>query len=185
MVERHPGGYNVRMHSVRSQEHDAEYLAHLLDDAVHIPGTRMRFGLDPLIGIIPIVGDVIVTAVGGLILLTAQRLGVPRRTLGIMAYNLLVNGLVGSIPIFGDAFSFMFKCHAKNAAALLRDVKEGHEGACSLVPSPFCYKDAAIGMAFMIPTVASVAFVGLWLWEHDVSFVSFLFPSRYLSRTPG
>ena len=173
------------MPSVRSVEHDAEYLAHLLDDAVHIPGTRVRLGLDPLIGIIPIVGDVIVTAVGGLILLTAQRLGVPRRTLGIMAYNLLVNGLVGSIPIFGDAFSFIFKCHAKNAAALLRDVKQGQGGACAVALPPLCYKDAAIGMAFMIPTVASVGFVGLWLWEHDVSFISFLFPSRYLSRTPG
>jgi hypothetical protein len=145
----------------------------------------MRLGLDPLIGIIPIVGDVIVTAVGGLILLTAQRLGVPRRTLGIMAYNLLVNGLIGSIPIFGDAFSFIFKCHAKNAAALLRDVKQGQGGACAVTLPQLCYKDAAVGMAFMIPVVASVGFVGLWLWEHDVSFISFLFPSRYLSRTPG
>lgn len=173
------------MHSVRSEEHDAEYLAHLLDDAVHIPGTRIRFGLDPLIGIIPIIGDAIVTAVGGLILLTAQRLGVPRRTLATMALNLLVNGLVGSIPIFGDAFSFIYKCHAKNAAVLLRGVKQGHDGACAVSPPPLCCKDASIGMAFMIPTVVVVAFAGLWLWQHDVSLISIFFPPRYLSRNPN
>jgi Domain of unknown function (DUF4112) len=171
------------MRSVRSEEYRAERLAHLLDDELRIPGTRIRFGLDPLIGIIPIVGDVIVTAAGGWILVAAQRLGVPRRALGVMAYNLLVNGLVGSIPIFGDAFSFVFKCHAKNAAALLREVKQGHDGACAVAHPPLCYKDAVVGMALMIPILVLIGFIGLWLWQHDVSLVSFLFPSPYLSRT--
>ena len=173
------------MPSVRSEEHEAERLAHLLDDELRIPGTRIRFGLDPLIGIIPIVGDVIVTAAGGWILVAAQRLGVPRRTLGVMAYNLLINGLVGSIPIFGDAFSFVFKCHAKNAAALLRDVKQGHDGVCAVARPPLCYKDAVVGIALMIPILVLIGFVGLWLWQHDVSLVSFLFPTPYLSRTPN
>jgi hypothetical protein len=170
---------------VRSTEARAERLAHLLDDEVHIPGTRIRFGLDPLIGIIPIVGDVIVTAAGGLILFAAQRLGVPRHALITMAGNLLVNGIVGSIPIFGDAFSFVFKCHARNAAALLRNVKQGHDGACAVVPPPLCYKDAVFGMVLIIPVLLPVGFVGLWLWQHDVSLVSLIFPPRYLSRVPS
>ncbi|HEX2056218.1 MAG TPA: DUF4112 domain-containing protein [Nitrospiraceae bacterium] len=172
------------MHSVRPEEYAAERLAHLLDDEVRIPGTRMRFGLDPLIGLIPVVGDVIVTAAGGLILFTAQRLGIPRLTLTTMAFNLLVNGLAGSIPIFGDAFSFAFKCHAKNAAALLRDVKQGEDGACAIVRPSLSYKDAAVVLALVAPIVLVVGLAGLWLWQHDVSLVSFLFPPRYLSRTP-
>jgi hypothetical protein len=173
------------MDLVRSTQTRAERLAHLLDDEVHISGTRIRFGLDPLIGIIPIIGDVMVTAAGGLILLAAQRLGVPRYTLVTMAGNLLINGFVGSIPIFGDAFSFVFKCHAKNAALLLRNVKQGHDGACAVVPPPLCYKDAVLGMVLIIPVLALVGFIGLWLWQHDVSLVSFLFPPRYLSRVPS
>jgi hypothetical protein len=172
------------MPSVRSEEHEAERLAHLLDDEVHTPGTRIRFGLDPLIGMIPIVGDVIVTAAGGWILIAAHRLGVPQRTLGLMAYNLLVNGLVGSIPIFGDAFSFIFKCHAKNAAVLVRNVKQGRDGACALARPPLCCKDAVVGMVLMIPILALIGSVGWWLWQHDVSLVSFVFPDPYLSRTP-
>jgi hypothetical protein len=172
------------MPSVRSEEHEAERLAHLLDDELRIPGTRIRFGLDPLIGIIPIIGDVIVTAAGGWILIAACRLGVPQRTLTTMAVNLLINGFVGSIPVFGDAFSFIFKCHAKNAAALLRDVKQGHDGACAVVRPPLSCKDAAVGIALIIPILVLVGFASLWLWQHDVSLVSFLFPSPYLSRTP-
>ncbi|MGE0274878.1 MAG: DUF4112 domain-containing protein [Nitrospiraceae bacterium] len=171
------------MDSVRAKELDVERLAHLLDDAVHIPGTRIRFGLDPLIGIIPLVGDVIVTATGGFILLTAQRLGVPRRTLTTMAFNLLVNGLVGSVPIFGDAFSFIFKCHAKNVAALLREVKQGQEGACPRLPPPVCSSDIVIQLAFMVPIIGVIAFIGFWLWQHDLSIISFLFPPPYSSRS--
>jgi hypothetical protein len=172
------------MPSVRSEEHEAERLAHLLDDELRIPGTRMRFGLDPLIGIIPIVGDVIVTAAGGWILMAAHRLGVPRHALITMAGNLLINGCIGSIPIFGDAFSFVFKCNARNAAALLRNVKQGHEGACAVVPPPLCYKDAVLGMVLIVPVLLLVGFTSLWLWQHDLSLVSFLFPDPYLSRTP-
>jgi hypothetical protein len=171
------------MESVRGKEQDVERLAHLLDDVVHIPGTRIRFGLDPLIGIIPLVGDVIVTAAGGLILLTAQRLGVPRRTLATMAFNLFVNGLVGSVPIFGDAFSFMFKCHAKNVAALLREVKEGEEGACPRLPTPLCSSDILIPLVIMVPIISLIAFIGLWLWRHDLSVISLLFPPPYSSRS--
>jgi hypothetical protein len=173
------------MRSVRPEEYAAERLAHLMDDEIRIPGTRMRFGLDPLIGLVPVVGDVIVTAAGGWILLTAQRLGVPRLTLTTMAFNLLLNGLIGSIPIFGDAFSFAYKCHAKNAAVLLRDVKQGQDGACAIVRPSLSYKDAVVVLTLVGPIVLVVGFIDLWLWQHDVSLLWFLFPPRYLSRTPS
>jgi hypothetical protein len=171
------------MESVRYTQAHAERLAHLLDDAFHIPGTRMRFGLDPLIGLIPIIGDSFVTGWGAVILFIARRLHVPSGTMAAMALHLMVNGLVGSIPIFGDAFSFGIKCHAKNAARLLRTVKQGEEGACPLVPPPVCVTDIVITLALVVPVMALLFVIGLWLWQHDLSFVSFLFPPPYSSRS--
>jgi hypothetical protein len=100
-----------------------------------------------------------------------------------MAFNLLVNGLAGSIPIFGDAFSFMFRCHAKNVAALLREVKQGEEGACPRLPTPVCSSDILIPLVLMVLIISLIAFVGLWLWQHDLSVISFLFPPPYSSRS--
>ncbi len=175
--------YDKMMKSVRYTEVHAERLAHLLDDAFHIPGTRMRFGLDPLIGLLPLVGDSLVTAWGAVILFIARRLHVSSGTMVTMAMHLAINGLVGSIPIFGDAFSFGIKCHAKNAARLLRTVKQGEAGACPLAPSPLRVTDIAFPLALITPAIAMIFVLGLWLWEHDLSFVSVFFPPPYSSRS--
>jgi hypothetical protein len=174
---------NKKMNSVRVHETTTERVAHLLDDAFHVPGSRIRFGLDPLIGLLPIIGDVIVTAWGAHILVIARRLGVPISTLSRMGVHLLINGVIGSIPVFGDVFSFVYKCHAKNTALLLRQVKQGQQGSCDLVPPTLGYREALIVVFLIVPIIASVGFAGLWLWKHDISFVSLLFPPPYQSRT--
>ena len=170
------------MDSVRMTEAHAEWIAHTLDDALHIPGSRIRLGLDPLVGIVPVVGDVIVTACGAPILFIARRLRVPLPALLTMALRLLTNGLIGSIPVFGDAFSFLYKCHAKNVATLLRSVKQGADGSCALVPEPVGYREVAVMLLLIGPIVALVGLASLWFWQHDISYVSFLFPPPYQSR---
>lgn len=167
------------MAMVRVKEQQAERFAHLLDDVLRIPGTRMRMGVNPLLGLVPIIGDAIATLVGMAILVIARQLNVPWSMLGKMAYNLLKNGLFGSVPFVGDAYSFHFKSNAVNTALLLRALKHGTEGACSLTTRPLTIQDMA-GLALLIlPTIAMIAFVSFWFWDHNISYLSILFPHFY------
>src|SRR3954470_289239 len=79
-------------------------LASLLDDIFNIPGTRIRFGLDALIGLIPGLGDLITGAMSFLIMYGAWQRGLPRVTLARMLANIGIDTIVGTIPILGDAF---------------------------------------------------------------------------------
>lgn len=98
----------------------ADFLAKILDSAFRIPGTRFTVGLDPLIGLVPGLGDAVASAIGTLLLVMAARLRVPRIVLLRMSLNLLANGIVGAVPGVGDAFSFWFKSNQRNAALLHR-----------------------------------------------------------------
>lgn len=92
------------------------FLARLMDDQFAIPGTNIRFGLDPLLGLLPGWGDSATSLVSALLVLKSARAGVPKVVIARMALNILINAGVGVIPGIGDAFSFWFKSNAKNFA---------------------------------------------------------------------
>ncbi|MGQ0666460.1 MAG: DUF4112 domain-containing protein [Nitrospiraceae bacterium] len=96
----------------------ADLLAKMLDTTVKIPGTSLYIGLDPLLGLIPGIGDALANLIGTIILGLATRLQLPRIVLARMSLNLLINGTVGTVPIAGDLFSVWFRSHARNAALL-------------------------------------------------------------------
>lgn len=98
----------------------ADLLAKILDTTVKIPGTPFYLGLDPLLGLIPGIGDLLANLMGTVILGLAARLQVPRIVIARMSLNLLINGAVGAIPIVGDLFSVWFRSHARNAELLRR-----------------------------------------------------------------
>jgi len=98
----------------------AELLAKILDTAVKIPGTSLYVGLDPLLGLIPGIGDMLANFIGTVILILAARLQVPQIVIARMSLNLLINGTIGAIPILGDLFSIWFRSHARNAELLRR-----------------------------------------------------------------
>ena len=98
----------------------AEFLAKILDTTVKIPGTPFYIGLDPLLGLIPGIGDMIANLIGTVILILAARLRVPQIVIARMSLNLLINGTVGAVPILGDLFSIWFRSHARNAELLRR-----------------------------------------------------------------
>jgi Domain of unknown function (DUF4112) len=98
----------------------AELLAKILDTAVKIPGTPLYVGLDPLLGLIPGIGDMLANLIGTVILILAARLQVPQIVIARMSLNLLINGTIGAIPILGDLFSIWFRSHARNAELLRR-----------------------------------------------------------------
>ena len=83
-----------------------------------MPGTRWRFGLDPLLGLIPIVGGVVTLAMSIWLLVEARRIGAPRRIMLAMIGNVGLDFLVGEVPILGDLFDFAFKAHARNLSML-------------------------------------------------------------------
>jgi len=89
-------------------------LAWVLDDLFLIPGTKFRIGLDPLIGLVPGVGDTSTAALGSVILIRALQAGVPRIVIARMAAHLLLNAIVGAIPGLGDVFSVWFKSNRRN-----------------------------------------------------------------------
>jgi hypothetical protein len=93
-------------------------LARVLDTALRIPGTRIRFGLDAILGIVPGVGDAIGALLGGYILWTAVRAGAPRLVLGRMLANIGVDAIVGAVPVAGTVFDVAFKAHRRNAQLL-------------------------------------------------------------------
>jgi len=103
-----------------------DQLASVLDDIFHIPGTRIRFGLDPLLGLIPGLGDAISGATSMLIIVAAWRRGLPRVTLARMFANVAIDSLLGALPIFGDLFDVWWKANRMNVNLLRKAQASPH-----------------------------------------------------------
>jgi hypothetical protein len=97
-------------------------LAQFLDNAIQIPGTRWRFGFDAIIGLIPVVGDLIGGVLSGYIILEAARAEVPTLTLARMLANVGLDTLGGAVPALGDLFDAAWKANIKNVALLERHI---------------------------------------------------------------
>ncbi|MFC5970007.1 DUF4112 domain-containing protein [Halomarina salina] len=95
-------------------------VAAALDEAVPVPGTDQRVGLDSILGLLPVAGDAVAAAASSYIVLEAARLGAPKSTLLRMGFNIAVDFGVGSIPILGDLFDAVFKANRKNVELLER-----------------------------------------------------------------
>jgi hypothetical protein len=112
-------------------------LAWFLDSAFVIPGTKYRIGLDPIIGLIPFVGDLIAMGIGSYLVLTAARLGVPRAVVLRMLLNVGTDVVLGAVPVVGDVLDAAWRANAKNAALLERALadpkKTGRSSAWMLV----------------------------------------------------
>jgi hypothetical protein len=169
------------MFTVRTKEEQAEAIARALDDIIIVPGVGLRAGVDPFLGLIPVIGDALATLLGGTILVFARQLDVPWDIVARMAFNQWKNGLLGAVPFVGDAYSFFFKSNAVNTALLLRTIKAGKEGNCPLRTRTLTLYDFA-GLAILIvPVIVLITVLSSWFWNHNISYVSLLFPPRYLS----
>jgi hypothetical protein len=91
-----------------------------LDAGIRIPGTSLRFGLDPIIGLIPGWGDAAGAVLAGWIVVEAIRLGVSRATLIRIAGNVALDAGLGAVPLIGDVFDFAWKANLRNVALLER-----------------------------------------------------------------
>jgi len=99
-------------------------LARLMDSAFVIPGTRVRAGLDAVLGLVPVVGDLASAAIGLFLVLQARELGASRWLQARMMSNLLVDTALGSVPLVGDVFDVAFKANLRNVQLLQKELGE-------------------------------------------------------------
>ncbi len=95
-------------------------VSRLLDTVFRIPGTRIRFGLEPIIGLIPVLGDQAATLISAALLFRSLQHRLPKIALVRMGLNVALNGLIGAIPILGDAFVLWYKPNVRNYRILQR-----------------------------------------------------------------
>jgi hypothetical protein len=95
-------------------------IARLLDSAVPIPGTGIRFGLDPVLGLIPGLGDAAGAVLAAWVVLLATRLGAPTAVILRMLANVAIDAVVGSVPVLGDLFDVGWKANSRNVELLDR-----------------------------------------------------------------
>jgi len=100
-----------------------DMLASLLDTALVVPGTNIRFGVDAIIGLVPGIGDAITTVVSLYIVHEARQLGAPWHVVSRMLANVALDGVVGAVPILGDAFDVMWRANRRNVALLRRHLE--------------------------------------------------------------
>lgn len=97
--------------------------AHVMDAAVRIPGTSIRVGLDSVLGLLPGGGDLAGAVLAGAVVLAAARRGAPAAVLGRMTWNVVVDTVLGAVPLLGDLFDVGWKANLRNVELL-----EGHVG---------------------------------------------------------
>ncbi len=139
-------------------------LAHLLDDCFRIPGTRIRFGMDGIVGLIPAIGDVLAGLASCILIVAAWVRGVPYVTLTRMVLNLALDVVIGAIPLLGDAFDIAWKANRRNYALLVRHIEHPHTQS---------WKDwlflatvlLTLGVIFVAPLVV-LAWMIDWLFHH-------------------
>lgn len=103
-----------------------EMMEKLLERSFVIPGTRIPFGLDSIIGLIPVAGDFITAALGGWILWEARNLGLSKFHLMRMAANIGIDTAIGAVPLLGDAFDVLYRSNSKNVRILRRHIEKHH-----------------------------------------------------------
>lgn len=103
-----------------------EMMEQVLENAITLPGTRFRVGLDAIVGVIPVLGDLISAAMGAWIVWEARNLGLSRWQLIRMSSNVAVDTAIGAIPILGDAFDIMFRSNTRNLRIIRKHLDKHH-----------------------------------------------------------
>ena len=112
-------------HAVRQR---VEALEQLLERSFHIPGTKVPIGLDSIVGLVPVLGDVVTAAMGAYMVWEARNLGMSKWQLMRMAANVGVDTALGAIPLAGDVFDFIWRSNSKNLRIIKRHLDKHHPG---------------------------------------------------------
>lgn len=138
-------------------------IAHLMDSQFTLPGTRFRFGLDPILSLLPVVGNLTSMAVSGALVLTMMRHGASGSLVIRMVLNILLDTIIGAIPVLGNIFDFAYKANDRNVRLLRRHYAEGKyqgsgKGLLAVV---------LVGMLIIFGLMAWGLWVAVdWLWTY-------------------
>ncbi len=105
-----------------------EMLEIILERSFVVPGINRPIGLDAIVGLVPVVGDVITAAMGAYLIWEARNLGMPKWKILRMMGNLGVDTAIGAIPLVGDAFDFMFRSNTRNLKIIKKHLDKHHPG---------------------------------------------------------
>jgi hypothetical protein len=103
-----------------------EALERVLEHGFRVPGIGYEFGLDAIVGLIPVVGDVIGAALGAYLVWEAKNLGLPKWKLWRMTGNVALDTAVGFVPVAGDALDFLFRSNSRNLKLVKRHLDKHH-----------------------------------------------------------
>jgi hypothetical protein len=109
-----------------------EMLEMVLERALVVPGTRFRFGLDAIVGLVPVAGDIITGLLGAYIIWEARNLKMPRLTLLRMGANVGFDTVIGMIPFVGDAFDLVFRSNSRNLRLIKRHLDRHHPASATI-----------------------------------------------------
>jgi hypothetical protein len=129
----------------------------LLDTAFRVPGTGIRFGWDPIIGLVPWVGDAVTALLGSVIIYHAHHLRLPRIVQLRMLINVMIDVAIGIVPFVGDVADVFWKSNARNFALLERYAGTGRPAR----PGDWLFVAAVMGsmiLVALLPIVAAVWF---------------------------
>jgi len=132
-------------------------ISHVLDNAIPLPGTKVRVGLDPILGLLPGGGDVLTGFLSVYIVVEGARMGVPAATLGRMSTNIVLDVLTGMVPVLGDLFDVTWKANSQNVKLLEKHIAS---------PEPSRAADkmfAVVVIAMLIALVVGVAAFSMWV----------------------
>jgi hypothetical protein len=107
-------------------------LTRLMDSAVDVPLLRTKVGLDALLGVVPVAGDLLSAAIGVYLITQARELGASRWLQGKMIGNLVVDAAVGAVPLAGDVFDIYFRAHGRNLKLLQQHLGEPYLDAADI-----------------------------------------------------
>ncbi|MDZ7674508.1 MAG: DUF4112 domain-containing protein [Acidimicrobiales bacterium] len=139
-------------------------LSTLLDSQFRIPGTQIRFGVDPIIGVIPGLGDSAGLVASGVVLAQAIQLGARGATLARMILNVVLDGVVGTVPLLGTVFDVVYKANNRNVALLERHVTDPAATASASGRALVLTAVVIIVILFVAVALVVAAIVALLSW---------------------
>lgn len=146
--------YTTKTNKGASQVPDLRWvdkITKVMDSKFRIPGTHFRFGLDPILGLLPGLGDATSLAVSSVLIYYMYRYGASRKLVIMMAGNVVLDAVIGSIPILGTIFDFAYKANERNMRLLKRHYQEGK------------YRGGGTGILVAIVLIA-ITVIGLFLY---------------------
>lgn len=137
-------------------------VSRILDNAIAIPGTKISFGLDPILGLLPGGGDTVTGGIAAYIVVEAARMGVPREILWKMVGNILIDSFAGTVPVVGDIFDLGWKANIKNIELLEKhlDLAESNQSDRLFIFG------LILVLALIVLGFATIAFFTItWFWR--------------------